>query len=424
MRTLMGMSLAAAVFALASQAIGATIRVPEDHPTILAGMDAAAPGDTVLVGPGTWTEAETRIVWLAGIPWEVRSLCFAKSGTTLVSTHGRDATVVDLQGAGFLSTGVFLGYLDDPVTIEGFTFTGRTSAIVVGACVESLSSGGTVVRNCRFEGNASPGGAVAAIETAGPAVVEGCEFIDNDASQGGLGVVYAVSTDLAVRGCLFERNDGVVIYTQVGFENDPGHTTIDDSVFRENRARCIVGFVRLMEVRECLFERNSEGAIYSGSLDALVEFCTFAYDSITPGGTGAGVNVGDYEAEIRHCTFVGCHGVGGVSVHPNAEATVTSCVFAYSTGWEALVGSNVTSDCNVFWQNAAGDYGNVVPGPNDLPADPEFCDLEKLDLTVRSTSPCAPENSGPCGQIGAWGVGCGPVSVESKSWGSIKSLYR
>jgi hypothetical protein len=30
-----------------------------------------------------------------------------------------------------------------------------------------------------------------------------------------------------------------------------------------------------------------------------------------------------------------------------------------------------------------------------------------------------------CGiQIGAFGTGCGPVSVEPSSWGGIKALYR
>jgi plastocyanin len=36
---------------------GATLRVPEDHPTVQAAVDAARPGDLVLVGPGVYREA-------------------------------------------------------------------------------------------------------------------------------------------------------------------------------------------------------------------------------------------------------------------------------------------------------------------------------------------------------------------------------
>jgi hypothetical protein len=43
-------------------------------------------------------------------------------------------------------------------------------------------------------------------------------------------------------------------------------------------------------------------------------------------------------------------------------------------------------------------------------------------------SPCLPENSGVCGLIGAFGEGCGVTSVEpsldARSWGSLKNLYR
>jgi Right handed beta helix region len=38
---------------------GATLRVPDDHETIQAAVDAAEPGDLVLIGPGTYEEAVT-----------------------------------------------------------------------------------------------------------------------------------------------------------------------------------------------------------------------------------------------------------------------------------------------------------------------------------------------------------------------------
>jgi hypothetical protein len=53
-----------------------------------------------------------------------------------------------------------------------------------------------------------------------------------------------------------------------------------------------------------------------------------------------------------------------------------------------------------------------------------FCDEEARDVTLSKGSPCLPTDPSGCGLIGALGQGCGPVSIESKSWGAIKGLYR
>ena len=48
--------LGAVAVGLAAQAGAATIRVPQDQPTITAGISAASAGDTVSVSPGTYNE--------------------------------------------------------------------------------------------------------------------------------------------------------------------------------------------------------------------------------------------------------------------------------------------------------------------------------------------------------------------------------
>lgn len=63
-------------------ALGATLPVPsQDYPTIQAAMNAASPGDTVLVGPGTYYET---VMLSAGV---------------VLAGSGRDVTIIDGGGA-------------------------------------------------------------------------------------------------------------------------------------------------------------------------------------------------------------------------------------------------------------------------------------------------------------------------------------
>ena len=63
-----------------------------DATTIPQGIDMASYGDTVLVGPGTYTESTTRY---GG--WT--SLVFMKGGVTLMSESGPENTVLDAAEA-------------------------------------------------------------------------------------------------------------------------------------------------------------------------------------------------------------------------------------------------------------------------------------------------------------------------------------
>ena len=57
MKALVGLVIAAGIVCLPlAVANAATLNVPDDHPTIQAAIDAAKPGDTVLVAPGEYRE--------------------------------------------------------------------------------------------------------------------------------------------------------------------------------------------------------------------------------------------------------------------------------------------------------------------------------------------------------------------------------
>jgi hypothetical protein len=98
-----------------------------------------------------------------------------------------------------------------------------------------------------------------------------------------------------------------------------------------------------------------------------------------------------------------------------------------TSGTEAVwvtSGTVVTTDCNVYWQNVGGNLEGLSMGPTDREVDPLFCDVPNEDFRLMKGSPCLPPGSKGCGLIGAFGQGCDLISVESRSWGAIKSAYR
>ncbi len=106
---------------------------------------------------------------------------------------------------------------------------------------------------------------------------------------------------------------------------------------------------------------------------------------------------------------------------------VAANVFSGCEGAPAIrarEGDPPSGGCNVFWDNADGNFNEYVPAPTDVEIDPRYCNAEGRDFTLRPDSPCLPGGIADCGQIGAFGEGCGVISVEKMSWSRIKSSFR
>jgi len=151
-----------------------TIRVPEDFATIQAAIDASIDGDTVLVGPGKYTE----------------NIDFHGKGILLMSAEGADKTVIDGNKNGSVVT--FASGEDSTSCIKGFTLRNGSGTLpeggrLSGGGIYCFSSSPKIIRNVIAEnvalaGCGAHGGGIAILGTSRP-LIEGNRVTANLATS-------------------------------------------------------------------------------------------------------------------------------------------------------------------------------------------------------------------------------------------------
>jgi hypothetical protein len=181
-----------AVFTL--PAPGAEIRVPQDQPTIQAGIDAAAEGDMVLVAPGTYTGPGNRDVDFNG------------KAITVRSEEGPETCLIDCEADPFYSQNhlgfYFQNWEGRDSLLEGFTITGGYTDV-----------GGAI--DCRFASPTIRGNVIAGNwgEMAGAInIVNGAPLIENNLIRNNSGYFHGAvrcgDTAAEIAGNLICDNEG------------------------------------------------------------------------------------------------------------------------------------------------------------------------------------------------------------------------
>jgi hypothetical protein len=331
-----------------------------DFLTIGDAVAAAAPSDEVLIGPGLYPE---RLV--IGIT------------LTLRSTDGPETTILDGEDShNILQINGAPGF-----RIEGLQF--RRGYHDSGGAIHICEGASVTIENCIFRENRSwhDAGAIYTCMAGTSAEVIDCHFEENHAAWNGGACGVNTSSTMNFEGCLFDGNT-----CNSGCGGVASHEGAH------------------MDVTHCLFVRNrgaDAGALRMWGAPATISHCTF-HANRAP--SGASVRIYDPSAVFSQNIIT-------------SEQSGYGLVYYYPPG---------DHHCNLFFDNVMGAVGDGLLGANEIDADPRYCDYASDDFTLCTISPALPANN-DCGMLmGAFPeacLDCGPIGVQTQSWGSLKDLY-
>lgn len=218
-----------------------------DYSTIGAALAAAAGGDVILVGPGTYSEYLT----------VTRSVDFEGEG-------GAAVTLLD----GLNAQRLFVVQGAVQVSFRGFTFT-RAGADE-GAALLVWQQARVVVEDCVFADNRAMGSnAVHARHPNTSLRLSKCDFVGNRAEVHSGALSASMGASLYVEDCLFQEN-----------KSNTGHGAMNAQSAH-------------VEIQRCLFLRNTGGSVGALTLEycnGIVSENTFHANS----GSGGTVRLSDY----------------------------------------------------------------------------------------------------------------------------------
>jgi parallel beta-helix repeat protein len=172
---------------------GPIIHVPGDRPTIQAGIDVAADGDTVLIADGTYTRAGNF------------NLNFNGKAITVKSVNGAAATIIDCENRASTRGVLFQNGETDTSVLDGLTI--RNGNKDSGGGIRIIDASPTIA-NCIITGNnADWGGGIHISASSAPTIIN-CIITKNKANWGGAIRCDNEDCSPAIINCTITENAG------------------------------------------------------------------------------------------------------------------------------------------------------------------------------------------------------------------------
>lgn len=384
------------------QALGATIHVPADQPTIQLGIDAASIGDTVEVAAGIYNEN-----------------IIMKGGVVLQGAGpGGNPSIHSIIDGGDSGPVVTASNLNPGAKLAGFTIQNGNADIYGGGMY--ISDSILTISDCLFTQNrASLGGAIHSYESF--LTIDNSTFSQNNADVeffGLGGAIHSNYSELNIANCSFTENNA---FYGGALEMQQSHYVLTNCTLSENSAPSGGGGIANTNseanIINSTFSHNTAspgtgGAIdnIGGGTDLKVTYCLFSENSA---GVGGGISNGG-NATITYSTFKGNSATdeeGGGIYHGYDYLSVVNCTFwgnnaATSGGGIFASSTGVTIMNTILWNDSAENgpeiYGeepisvtysdvqgdDLYPGEGNINLEPLFIDSQNGDFHLRSSSPC------------------------------------
>lgn len=434
-------------------AVAAVIHVPADYPQINAAVAVAAPGDTVRVAAGTYTDCTHPTEGPGSTP----ACVIMRPGVTLIGA-GPAATIIDAEELG---RGIYVGdvagvRIENLQVIRANAPTYGAGILVRGAGAEAAVSdvriadnldGGVIVldgaaatfQRVAFVNNEAKQGGGLAIEEGSTAAISACDFTNNS-SPSGAGIFIRNGCTVTITGSTVVGNTITADFGQGGgIAVVTAHCDISGTEIRNNVTRGSGGGLAYIDgatglVTDCEIIGNATAAAfnYGAGISCQSSAPTFRNLLIVDnaatsfGSDGGGIDIQFSPAPVvENCTLVGnsCSSggeAGGILVQWGATPQIINCIVASSPVGAAMAcvfGDAATVTGSNFWNNAGGNGICGIDGGCNFSADPLFCNPAAGNYGLQPQSPCAAGNhpaGGSCGQThcGAFAAGCGTSSVD------------